>query len=77
MRAAVQLEDLIVEVLDAETEPRDADAANRRQLRSVSVLRLAFEGHLLGVRPRRSADNRPTSPSSCFVERNDGVPPPK
>ena len=24
-----------------------------------------------------SAERRPTSPSSCFVDRNEGVPPPK
>ena len=34
VRAAVQLEDVIVEVLDAEAEPRHAQVANRRELAS-------------------------------------------
>ena len=49
MRAAVQLEDLVVEVLDAEAEPRHADAADRRELGFGQRARLALERDLLGV----------------------------
>ena len=78
VRAAVELEDAIVEVLDAEAEARDAQLADRRQLGFGERAGLALERDLFGVRPRRRrAVSRVTSAASCCVERNDGVPPPK
>ena len=78
VRAPVELEDLVVEVLDAQAETRDADAANGGQLGLGQRARLALERDFLRVAPRASRRvSRPTRPSSCRVERNDGVPPPK
>ena len=60
VRAAVQLEDLVVEVLDAQAQPGHADAANRRQLgfgdRSWLALERDFLGILPGCRCRQSSD---------------------
>ena len=53
MRAAVHLEDVIVEVLDAEAEPRDAQLANGRELGLGQRAGLALERDLFGRRPRR------------------------
>ena len=53
VRAAVQLQDLVVEVLDAQTQSGHADAANRRELGLGERPRLALEGDLLGVLPWR------------------------
>ena len=59
MRAAVQLEDAIVEVLDAEAEPRDAGAADDVELGLGQRARLALERDLLGRASRaRSAVRR-------------------
>ena len=53
VRPPVQLEDLVVEVLDAQAEPRDPDVVDRAQFRLGDRARLAFERDLLGRRPRR------------------------
>ena len=52
MRAAVQLEDAIVEVLDAEAEARDAHLADRGELGFGDRAGLAFERDLFGAVPR-------------------------
>ena len=52
VRPAVQLEDPVVEVLDAEAEPRDAHLADRLELRLGQRARLALEGDFLRCRPR-------------------------
>ena len=51
--AAVQLEDAVVVVLDAEAQPRHPQLADLGQLRLGEGARLALEGDLLGVGPRR------------------------
>ena len=51
--ASVQLQDVVVEVLDAETEPRDAHVANRGELGLGERARLALERDLASGRPRR------------------------
>src|SRR5262245_49516066 len=53
MGAAVQLEDVIVEVLDTEAQARHADVTDHRQLRLGQRTRLALEGHFLGAIPWR------------------------
>ena len=53
MRAAVQLEDVVVEVLDAEAEPRHAQVADRGELALGQRAGLALERDLLGRCPRR------------------------
>ena len=50
--AAVQLQDAIAEILDAEAQPGDADAANRRQLGTGDRAGLALERDLFGRLPR-------------------------
>ena len=79
VRAAVELEDAIVEVLDAEAEARDAHAAGSpRAWLSVSVP--GSHSNVISSAPFHGVDRgqprRPGS-ASCCVERNDGVPPPK
>ena len=63
VRAAVELEDVVVEVLDAEAQPRDADVADRLELGLGQRARLALEGDFLGAVPRRdrrsAASTRP------------------
>ena len=49
VRAAVQLENPIVEVLDAEAEPRDAELAERGELGIGERARLALEGDFRGL----------------------------
>ena len=51
VRAAVQLENAIAEVLDPEAQPRDANAANRRELGTSDGTGLALEGDFLGGLP--------------------------
>ena len=63
MRAAVQLEDPIAEVLDAEAEARHAHVADRFELRLGQRAGLAFERHLLGRRPTASP------PSAAITSR--------
>ena len=53
VRPAVQLEHLVAEILDAEAQARDAEAADDRQLALGQRARLALEGHFLGRVPRR------------------------
>ena len=53
MRAAVQLENVIVEVLDAEAEPRHAHVANGGELGFGERAGLALERDFFGRRPRR------------------------
>jgi hypothetical protein len=53
--AAVGLQDLVVEVLDAERQAGDAEGAHRLDLRLRQRPRLAFEGDLLGAVPRHDA----------------------
>jgi hypothetical protein len=53
VRAAVHLENVIVKVLDAKAQPRDAQIANRGELRLGERARLALEGDFFGRRPRR------------------------
>ena len=53
MRTAVQVENAIVEVLDAEAQPGDAHPADRRELAFGERARLALEGDLFGLVPRR------------------------
>ena len=53
MRAAVDLEDAVVEVLDAQAQARDAHLADRLQLVLGQRARLALEGDLFRLVPRR------------------------
>ena len=53
VRAPVQFQDVVVEMLDAETEPRDAHPANRAELRLGERPGLALERDLARGRPRR------------------------
>ena len=53
VRAAVQFQDAIVEVLDAEAQPRHAEAPDLIELGLVDGARLALERDLLGGGPRR------------------------
>ena len=53
MRAAVDLEDVVVEVLDAEAEARHAHLADRRELRFGQRARFTLEGDFFRRRPRR------------------------
>src|SRR5207302_9757241 len=52
MRASVDLEDSIVEVLDAEAQPRDAQPPYGRQLGFGERSRLALEGDFVRAGPR-------------------------
>ena len=52
MRTSVEFQDFVAEVLDAEAQTRDADAANGGQLRLGQRPGLALEGHFLRVAPR-------------------------
>ena len=51
MSPAVQLQDLIVEVLDAKTQPCHTQPTNHRQLRGRQCARLTLECNLLGLVP--------------------------
>ena len=62
MRAAVELEDAIVEVLDAEAEPRDTHRADRGKLGFGKRAGLAFERDLFGVVPRPVGIEPPDQP---------------
>src|SRR5205823_5181927 len=53
VRAAIQLENPVVEVLDAEAEPGDPHAADRGELALRERARFALERNLLGILPRR------------------------
>ena len=53
MRASVQLENAVVEVFDAEAQARDAEPPDHRQLALGQRARLALEGDLFGLVPRR------------------------
>src|SRR6185295_17713073 len=53
MRAAVDLEDAVVEILDAEAQTRDAHSPDGGELRVGQRARLALEGDFFGRRPRR------------------------
>ena len=53
VRAPVHLEDVVVEILDAEAEPRHAHLANRGEFGLGQRARLALERDFLGRRPRR------------------------
>ena len=51
MRTPVLSKDLVVEVFDAQAEPRDAQLSQGLHLGLGKRPRLAFEGHLLGLIP--------------------------
>src|SRR5205814_8669588 len=53
MSAAVNLENVIVEIFHAKAETRDAHFANRPQLVVRKRARFDFEGNLLGLVPRQ------------------------
>ena len=53
MRASVQLENAVVEILDAETEAGDPELADHGQLVFGQRTRLALERNFLGLVPRR------------------------
>ena len=55
MGAAVNLEDAVVEILDAEAQARDAHVADRGQLRLGQRARFALERDFFGTVPRRAA----------------------
>ena len=78
MRASIDFEDGVVEVLDAEAETRDPHLdGSRTSLCSVRVpgshSKVISSASFHGI----SLVSRETRLSSCWVERNEGVPPPK
>ena len=78
MRAAVDFEDVIVEVLDAQAQARHAQILDHLQLAFGERARLAFEGDFFGLVPgEQAASSRSTRRVSWFEEMKEGVPPPK
>ncbi len=75
---AVLAQNFIVEVFDAEAQPRDAQLAEGVHLRFAERAGFALEGHFLRFVPADVGfEPRSTSRRSCFSLRNEGVPPPK
>ena len=75
--AAVGAQDLVVEMLDAKAQARDADLLDRLKFRLLERARLTFEGDFLGRVPGPLLVDLSISRRSCALLRNDGVPPPK
>src|SRR4029450_13288459 len=71
VRPAVDLEDVVVEVLDAEAEARHAHLPDRGELALGQRAGLALEGDLLGARPRRERA-QPSHEALELLRREEG-----
>ena len=78
MRAAVDLENVVVEILDAEAQPGDANLADGAELLLGQRSGLAFEGRLPPPRPTAAMPSSIVSDFELIRPRGiEGVPPPK
>jgi hypothetical protein len=68
VRAAVDLQDVVVEILDAQAEARDSQVFDDLEFAFGERSGLALEGDLLGFIPRQQRFMRSTRLESCREE---------